>query len=77
MKNFEPLSKDEAGKLQGGFSLQSVASPLQIGEYNKNANCTNSGFGDTNINCGCLGCSSTGGDGPQPVNPPPLKPIKP
>ena len=53
------LSRDEAGKLRGGFSIQSVKVELNL--WASNGNCLSGGWGDTNTNCTgtCLGCSVT------------------
>lgn len=51
------LSKDETGKLKGGFSVQSIE--VQNGLFASNGNCLGGGWGDTNTNCTgtCSGCS--------------------
>ncbi len=51
------LSKDEAGKLKGGFSVQSIE--VQNSLFASNGNCLGGGWGDTNTNCTgtCSGCS--------------------
>ena len=59
------LSKDEAGKLHGGFSIQSTV--IKTDFFANNGNCTAGGWFDTNTNCTgeCRGCPispSTGTD---------------
>lgn len=55
-KNFQQLSKDEMGKLHGGFAI----SPIRISTslYSTNGNCEGGGIGDTNGNCKCEKCDS-------------------
>lgn len=50
-KDFQHLSRDEMGKLQGGFTI----SPIMVVTFleNKNGNCDNGGTKDTNQNCKC------------------------
>lgn len=62
------LEKNEAGKLKGGFSLQTtfdVAGPF----LGNNVNCIGGGWFDTNMNCTglCSACSGTqSGPGTKP-----------
>lgn len=51
------LSKDEADKLCGGFSIQPTK--LATNLWASNGNCQGGGWGDTNTNCTgtCAGCS--------------------
>lgn len=53
------LSKDEAGKLRGGFSIESAKVDTHI--WASNVNCLGGGWGDTNTNCTgvCSNCSGT------------------
>lgn len=53
------LSKDEAGKLRGGFSIQPAK--VETNLWASNGNCLGGGWGDTNTNCtgACSGCSVT------------------
>lgn len=50
------VSKDESGKLRGGFSIQPVSVDADLGATN--INCTGGGWFDTNTNCtgNCKGC---------------------
>jgi hypothetical protein len=52
------LSKDEAGKLRGGFSIQTAKVDSDI--WSSNGNCLGGGWGDTNTNCSgtCKNCST-------------------
>lgn len=54
------LTKDEQGKLQGGFSLQGKSDSLLDSRTNffaDNHNCKSGGFFDTNTNCNrCAEC---------------------
>lgn len=51
------LSKDEAGKLRGGFAIQSAKIESHLGATN--GNCNGGGWFDTNTNCtsACTECS--------------------
>jgi hypothetical protein len=51
------LSKDEAGKLHGGFSIQTAKVNPDL--WTSNGNCLGGGWGDTNTNCTgtCKSCS--------------------
>lgn len=53
------LSKDEAGKLRGGFSIQPAK--LETNLFASNGNCLGGGWGDKNTNCTgtCSNCSVT------------------
>lgn len=53
------LSKDEAGKLRGGFAIQPFKIETHL--WASNGNCQGGGWGDTNTNCTgtCSGCSVT------------------
>lgn len=55
--NFSKLSKNEEGKLQGGFSIQPAEVDADF--WASNGNCLGGGWGDTNTNCTgtCKGCS--------------------
>ena len=62
------VSKDESGKLRGGFSIQPITVDADL--WASNGNCLGGGWGDTNTNCSgaCTGCSvvvqkPTTGDG--------------
>ena len=65
------LSKDEAGKLRGGFSIQPVK--VETNAWASNGNCLGGGWGDTNTNCTgtCSGCSviQKPGTGPETILP--------
>ena len=52
------LTKDETGKLHGGFSVSKLISSFTE-DGNDNTNCLNTGNGDSNTNCSgtCWGCS--------------------
>lgn len=51
------LSRNEAGKLRGGFSIQPAKIETNI--WATNGNCMGGGWGDTNTNCTgtCSSCS--------------------
>ena len=57
--NISKLSKDEAGKLRGGFSIEFAKVDTHI--FASNGNCLGGGWGDTNTNCtgACSACSVT------------------
>lgn len=61
--NFTKLSKDETGKLHGGFSIIPASVDMYFGA--SNGNCLGGGWGDTNTNCSgtCSGCSVN----PRPI----------
>lgn len=56
-KIISELTRDDAGKLHGGFSVSNLI-PADVDEGNDNTNCTNTGDGDSNTNCTgtCRGC---------------------
>lgn len=69
-KRFQQLSKDEMGKLHGGFTISPIS--LKLYNSNKNENCDNNGTEDSNKNCKCR-C----GGSQVIVTPPPVdQPIK-
>lgn len=51
------LTKDETGKLRGGFTIQNAVEQVPI--FASNGNCQGGGWGDTNTNCTgtCSKCS--------------------
>lgn len=56
-KKFQQLTKDNAGKLHGGYTVQS--GDVETGFFASNTNCSGGGWFDTNTNCtgNCKGCS--------------------
>jgi hypothetical protein len=61
-EKFTKLTKDEAGNLRGGFSIQPISVDTNFGA--SNGNCLGGGWFDTNTNCSgnCTGCSSSPGN---------------
>lgn len=51
------LSKEETGRLTGGFTIHDVEVSNHL--FVTNGNCTGGGWGDTNTNCSgtCANCS--------------------
>lgn len=60
MKKFDivPLTRDEANLLHGGFGLMDLTT---VSVNNTNANCSKDTQGDSNGNCYCTSCGSSGG----------------
>ncbi|MDE5653075.1 MAG: hypothetical protein K2I48_06360 [Muribaculaceae bacterium] len=56
MSKIQKLTRDESGKLHGGFSFQSSEEIGRTYLNNTNINCGNGGQGDTNTNCFCIDC---------------------
>lgn len=64
-----PLTKDEMGKLYGGFSAVHFEVKTRLGATN--SNCAGGGWFDSNINCTgmCTACKTTGSTTTQPGKP--------
>lgn len=69
------LTMDEAGKLHGGFAIQSVNENGKTYLNNNNGNCGIGGNGDTNANCSCAACAEK--KEPVPYVPPFIPPTPP
>ena len=58
-EKFTKLTKDEAGKLHGGYSIRPFV--VEANNRSSNVNCTYNGPDDKNYNCKCS-CGSNHGN---------------
>lgn len=63
-KNFQQLSKDEMGKLHGGFAISPIRVDTSL--FGNNGNCDGGGIGDNNSNCRCEKCDRRPDPDPDP-----------